>query len=395
MEQPRRFRQPEHDIETLDGLAPGPLAEIVLGAGKNETVRPAIDDPADVDEVRPHDVFRIGKGPFPADADERAAVIRLLVGRGHGSGERRGITVDFAENRRDDARRHRHEMGHEGDRHLFAGGEGELLLDLAEVAVFRSPVGAEAFVDLGEKQADLRLFASPAHARETRYSDAARFYEPFADEGHERHENARRIAARRGDEIRAGDGLSIKFRQSINRAGEELRRRVGVAVKLGVDLRIAQAEVGAEIDEAQSAFEERHCELGGDPVRQGEKRGLGSARDGGFNLRLDERESPHRRRTRETWKDGVQSTARLLSRRDRDQIDVGVHGEQAEQLLPRVSARADDGDLDLCRFHEPVSMAQNPGESKKIGDTSLIFWKTTHLRKRKSRSHFPLRFSDR
>ena len=86
-----------------------------------------------------------------------------------------------------------------------------------------------------------------------------------------------------------------------------------MSVELRVNLRIAQAEVGAKIDETDSSLEERHRELGGNAVRQGEKSGLGTCRNDRLDLRIDEGKALCGRRTGEAGKDRGESPSGLLT----------------------------------------------------------------------------------
>jgi hypothetical protein len=67
-----------------------------------------------------------------------------------------------------------------------------------------------------------------------------------------------------------------------------------------------------------------------------------------------------------------------------------MHHEETEQLLPRVSARADDGDPDLWRLHERCSMTQNRIESKKFTHPLNFFLKDKALAEMENSFTVPL-----
>ena len=66
-----------------------------------------------------------------------------------------------------------------------------------------------------------------------------------------------RIAARVGDQLRAVDLLAVDLGQAVHRVGEVRRVVVRLLVPLLINLRVAQPVVGAQIDDADAAFEQR------------------------------------------------------------------------------------------------------------------------------------------
>jgi hypothetical protein len=62
-----------------------------------------------------------------------------------------------------------------------------------------------------------------------------------------------RVAASPGDEARVADLLAVELGQAIDGLGLKLGRGVGLAVPLLVFRKIAQPEVGREIDDLQVA----------------------------------------------------------------------------------------------------------------------------------------------
>ncbi len=186
------FIQTENQVERLDRLPTSTLDDIVLGAGDDEPVGPGIEVPADVDEVRARDVFRIGTDSGSEEAYEG------FSGIGFFQCGTDLVECDFRCNAsRDaavDASVHRYEMRDEAEADRFSGGEGEFLFDLGKVAVFRNAVGAQAFIALAEKVGGIGLFTGAADAAQGIGDDAPRSDEFFAQQGNQWQQDAGRVA---------------------------------------------------------------------------------------------------------------------------------------------------------------------------------------------------------
>ena len=76
------------------------------------------------------------------------------------------------------------------------------------------------------------------------------------------------VAAGAGDQPRGADLVAVELGQAVDRLGLQVERVVRVAVPVLVDRRVAQAEVGGEIDDLQVARQPGDHLLGGG-VRQG------------------------------------------------------------------------------------------------------------------------------
>ena len=82
-----------------------------------------------------------------------------------------------------------------------------------------------------------------------------------------------RIAARAGDEVRAGDLLAVELGQPVDRVAEEVGRAV-LAVPLGVGAGVAQAEVRAQVDDLHPALVQLGDGRRAGAVRVGDDRGV-------------------------------------------------------------------------------------------------------------------------
>ncbi len=140
-------------------------------------------------------------------------------------------------------------MGRERD--TDPGAEArELLLDLRRVAVARDAIRAHVLVDGDEMSAFGR--GAPG-AGDTRLGiDDHVIDEAGTRERREREQRGGGKAARVGDEVGVGELRAVTLRQAVDGVRDQLRRGM-LAVPLGVHLGIAQAEVGAEIDDAHVA----------------------------------------------------------------------------------------------------------------------------------------------
>ena len=140
---------------------------------------------------------------------------------------------------------------------------GELLLDLGDMPVATDAVRRDALVDLAEEQVRLGLATGARDAAlgvDHEVADQAGPRE--RSEGEQRRG---RVAARRADDRdRCVDqGLELgamELRQPVDRVVEEVGPRMLEAVPARVVVRVAEAEVGAEVDDGGA----RGGEIGGD-----------------------------------------------------------------------------------------------------------------------------------
>ena len=97
--------------------------------------------------------------------------------------------------------------------------------------------------------------------------------QPAARQRRERQQRRGRVAAGVGDDVGAGDLLAVELGQPVDGAREQLGLGV-LAVPLLVDGRVAQAEVGAQVDDLDAAAVQLGDQLRGGTVRIGDDRGV-------------------------------------------------------------------------------------------------------------------------
>ena len=147
----------------------------------------------------------------------------------------------------------------------------ELLLDLGGVAVARHPVGVDVLVD-GHEVGLLGGGAPGArHARLGVDDDV--LDQPCARQRREREQRRGRIAAGVGDQRGAADLLAVQLGQPVDGLVEQLGRLV-LAVPPLVHRRVAQAEVGAQVDDAHAPLAQRADQRRGGAVGVGDDRGV-------------------------------------------------------------------------------------------------------------------------
>src|ERR1035437_10292071 len=121
------------------------------------------------------------------------------------------------------------------------------------------------------------LAESPSGSRrstERVHDDAARLDRASIEEGAEGQRRSRRVAARRRDQRRANELLTMSFDQSVHRTSEQLRCAVGLAVPGRVLLSTLEAEVRAEVHHLHTPLEQIGNEVLTLPVRKRQKGNL-------------------------------------------------------------------------------------------------------------------------
>src|SRR6266700_3443397 len=115
-----------------------------------------------------------------------------------------------------DAAIDRNQMRRELNCHRLACGKGKLLLDFGKVAMFRDAVRPDAFVALDEEIIELRLAASAADASKGVGDNSGRLDQAGFQEWNNGQQNARGIAAWRGNERGIFDLGAIELGQTVN-----------------------------------------------------------------------------------------------------------------------------------------------------------------------------------
>ena len=171
-----------------------PLVEVVEGREHHDPARAAVGDDAEVDEVRAADVARRRRLAVGQDDEEGL----VGVGLREGGVDRLAVAADV--DRREDAAVLRQEVGHEGHLDRAAGGLGELLVELGEVAVLGDVVGVVALGDLGVERALLRRAAGAGDAGGEVDDDVVGVDDAGLEQRQEAVDAGRGVAAGAGDE---------------------------------------------------------------------------------------------------------------------------------------------------------------------------------------------------
>ena len=165
---------------------------------------------------------------------------------------------------------------------------------------------------------------------------------PARTQRRERQGGRSRIAAGRGDEAGGGDRVTMQLGQAVHEVRQQIGRLVLLAVPLRVQRRVAETEVGGEIDDVL----DRACGARASPL--GTRRGAARRTRG----RVRRRSRVRRARTPGTGRrppgsdTGRRPSFPPVCHRWPARRQVGMSGAQAQQLRPREPRRSDDPDAD-------------------------------------------------
>ncbi len=287
--------------------------------------------PADVDEVGADDVFGVGAMVLTEETDEGFVSVGLFES---------GVDLlwsdvwgEFDERGGADAGVDGHEVGDEGEGDGLASGEIEFLADFAEMAMAGDAVGAEGAIDLTEEEGDAGVASGTACAAHA--GDIDRLIEvdeTGAKERDEGQEDAGGVATWAGDEACGLDFLGADFWKRVDGFGEEFGVRMCVIVELGVGFGRTEAEVGAEVYDAEALVEQRFGKGGGDAMREGEESDLGAGLFDEFDIGFDEGERIRWWDAAEAGELGAEELAGKGAGGDGDEFDAGVAQDEAKQL---------------------------------------------------------------
>jgi hypothetical protein len=332
----------------LDGLAAGAFNEVVFGAEDDESACARVDAPRDLEDVGSGDVFGVGQGRAVEKPDERFTGVGGAIDCGDTSCELRrgrasGWSFGFEVERGEDAAVDWDEVRGELDGDRLAGGERELLFDLGEVAVFGDGVGAEAFVALAEQIGGIGLAPGAADAAERVGDDLSGVDQAGADEREGGEEDAGWIAAGRGDDSGVADLVPVDFREAVDGLFEQVSGGVFMAVELQVAVGALESEVGAEVDEPSAALEQWNGEFGGDSVGERKKHEVGPVGEV-VDVGFGEAEVLGAGVAGEAGEHGGDTLARVLTRGNGGEVDVGMIEEAAHEFFAGITGGADYGD---------------------------------------------------
>ena len=125
----------------------------------------------------------------------------------------------------------------------------EFLVELGHVAVMADAIGVEAFGDFGEQHRLLGRPPRPGHAGLGVDHDLVGLDRLGLEQRDQRQLRAGRVAAGIGDEPRLLDLAPVDLDEAVDRLLLQLRRVMLMAVPLRIGRRIAQPEVGREVDD--------------------------------------------------------------------------------------------------------------------------------------------------
>ena len=166
-----------------------------------------------------------------------------------------------------------------------------------------------------------------------------------AQERNERQLRRRRVAARIGDQPGGADRVAIVLGQAIDRLLLQLQRLMRMAVVLRIELRVAQPEVGREVDHLRAARQRLDDHLGG-RVRQAAEHDV-QAGDVDV-LDLHQRRQVVDGELREHFPDRL---AGLALGGELPDLGTWMVAQQAEQLRPGVPAGTQYPDPDPLAGH--------------------------------------------
>ena len=212
----------------------------------------------------------------------------------------------------------------------------ERLLHLGGVAVREQAVRRDVLVRFREQARGLEPAARAGDARDG-VGDDARLDEVEREERRAREADRGRVATGRRDVRVRGDLVAVELDEPVREPVDHLGRVVRLAVPAGVDVG-RQPEVGAEIDRVADVVEQAGQQRLARAVRQETEQEVETGEVGGDERRVPEvlvgAEQP-----RVQLADG---RAHVAVGRDVHDLDLGVAGQEAQQLGSGIAGPADD-----------------------------------------------------
>ena len=205
-------------------------------------------------------------------------------------------------------------------------------------------VGPHRLIALRIEVVDGGLPTRPADTAGAGDDNARVIERPGPDQGNQRQLDARRIAPGTGNERRGPDRLTGEFRDRVDRFPEQLRGGMLPAIVVGIDLRLPEPEVGAQVEDHLAGLQRRRGILSGDTVGQGQKDRTRIARGnlGGIRLGEDQPRNLEAGKPRHHLPEGF---AGMLAREDRRHLGHGMPVEQGAEFLAGVAAGSDNRHL--------------------------------------------------
>ena len=187
----------------------------------------------------------------------------------------------------------------------------------------------------------------------------ARLQQAGPDQGGQGQPGRRRVTAGGGNERGPCQSLAEQLGQPVDGLGEQLRCAVLLAVPLGVERSVPQAEVGGEVDDEAHPRPQLRDDPLGLPVGQAAEHQVESVEMGRVVVPVDQTRIGRGQRRRV----GADGLAGMGMGRGHGDLELGVPGEQAQQLRPGVPRRPEDPCLHRMSIHRSAysCVRQNKG----------------------------------
>ena len=229
-------------------------------------------------------------------------------------------------------------MGGEGHGHLGPGGKGQLLLDLGGVPVAPHLVGGDVLVGLDEQVAVDQRAAGARQPRLGVDHDPFGGGQPGGDQRGQREQGGGRVAAGHGHPAGPAQLVPVQLGQAVGPAAELLRERMLGAVPDGIGARVAQPEVGRQVDDQAGGGQRPGGDLRRPAVRQGQEQHVGAL----FQTLIDRAEDELAVGGPEPRIAGDQRLAGRLVPGGPGDLEPRMAGQQSQQLGAGVAGGAEN-----------------------------------------------------
>ena len=226
----------------------------------------------------------------------------------------------------------RHEVWDKRELHFASCRQSKFLADFAQMPMQRHAVASHTVLNLAEEKRDALLPARTTRAAHARDAQRRIGQQTGLQQRNQRHDDARGVTARARDESRALDFVRTGLWQRVNGLREQFGRGMRVSVKLFIQRRAAQAEIGTQIDHFDAQLQQRLRVFDRHTVRQSQKRDLRACGLQSGRIRRGERERIRHSHAFETRKLLRERLSGQRARRDRDEFGIRMAQEQPQQL---------------------------------------------------------------
>src|SRR6266852_2805089 len=256
------------------------------------------------------------------------------------------------------ATNHGRQMRHERKTDAPSYGCIQPLPNLWPMTMAGNTIGFEIIRSFGEEQMLFGFLSGTAHPGLRVRDQVIEVDGPGFRKRQQAELNRGRIAPGIRHQACALDSCAIRFRQTVNRLGEKLRRGVldlVALLPLGCAL---DAKIGREIHDAHAGLHERPRLTHRDGVGRREKHHVALGEVRLPRVRVRKRHGTAQARNKLRYR-----SAGLFARSDRDELRLRVAREDAQQLDPGITGPAHDADFDhhhLRRTGLPAGFHRTP-----------------------------------